>query len=79
MRVGGNTTDWLGLISFNFITVNIFLAILIGGAIYTLWRSDTLEMFKWFNILGISTHVERWRIVAALFYSATGGRFFLVV
>ncbi|MBF0106912.1 MAG: hypothetical protein HQM16_16490 [Deltaproteobacteria bacterium] len=33
------------------------MAMLFGGAIYILWRSDTLLMFTWFDVMGIRDHV----------------------
>lgn len=32
--------------------------ILMGGAVYVLWRSPSLWMFKWFNTLGLASLVE---------------------
>ena len=41
------------------------VALLIGGMIYVLWRSQSLLMFCWFDTLGIGQLVETLREIAS--------------
>jgi hypothetical protein len=38
-----------------FLVINVFVPILIGAGIYTLWRSKTLLVFKWYRWVAIDT------------------------
>ena len=46
------------------------VAMLAGGMIYVLWRSDTLLMFAWFDALGMRPAVGMLREYAALHFQA---------
>lgn len=40
-------------------------ALVVGGFIYICWRSDTLLMFTWFDLIGVSKPVETLRNISS--------------
>jgi len=42
------------------------LALVAGGLVYLLWRSPTLWMFGWCEVLGLGRHLASLRVVAEL-------------
>jgi hypothetical protein len=48
-----------------FVILNVILPILLGGGIYTLWRSKTLLVFEWYRWAGVEEPVFALRAYAA--------------
>jgi hypothetical protein len=44
------------------------LPVLIGAAIYVLWRSETLLVFRWIDLVGASDGVRDLRQIAGMFH-----------
>ncbi len=44
---------------------HVIAPILLGGAVYVLWRTETLVMFRWFEMAGLSDWVSAARRMAA--------------
>jgi len=50
-----------------FFTLNVLLPIILGGIIYLSFRKDSLLMFHWFDIIGLSFVVE---FLRSIFYQS---------
>lgn len=48
-----------------FLTAHVTLPVLVGGAIYSLWRSKTLLVFTWYKWVGLETPLLALRADAA--------------
>lgn len=51
-----------------FHSIVVITPLIIGSLIYILWRSDTIRIFDWLNLIGLSITVERLRGLSMLIY-----------
>ncbi len=55
-----NLIQFTGIYSLSLVLIALF-PLLIGGAVYVLWRAPSLLMFKWANFFGITPYVDLMR------------------
>ncbi len=53
---------------FTFYIMPAVLPVLIGASIYVLWRPDTIKVFNWLDLLGLSSSVELLRSYTKIIY-----------
>jgi hypothetical protein len=53
---------WFGFLSVKLLSLHVFLPLFLGGFIYILFRSESLLMFKWFNLLSVDGLIHHLRI-----------------
>ena len=45
--------------------ISVAVPVVVGGTVYILWRSETLLMFRWFDVLGLTAGIQHLRDFSA--------------